>query len=104
MATYRVHITYNRPMYGTVYLETPNDEEVTNWTMDNFCYNNLDCISMEEDFHSDQTYEIEEYDGKWEKKNNTTEDWWYIDSTTGEQLERPEPEQLESNTDCMELK
>ena len=62
MAKYRVHINYNRPMYGTVYLETPNKEEVTDWTMDNFCYNNLECLSMEEDFHTEQTYEIEEYE------------------------------------------
>ena len=88
MAKYRVHINYNRP----VYLETPDDEEVTNWTMDNFCYNNLACISMEEDFHADQTYEIEEYEISTASDN---EDWWYIDSTTGEQLERPEPVQLE---------
>ena len=92
MAKYRVHISYNRPMYGTVYLETPNDEEVDNWTMDNFCYNNLACISMEEDFHTEQTYEIEEY------KSDVTEkhqDWWYIDSTTGEQLDRPEPKPVQ---------
>ena len=92
MAKYRVHINYNRPMYGTVYLETPDDEEVTNWTMDNFCYNNLDSISMEEDFHADQTYEIEEYEISIASDN---EDWWYIDSTTGEQIDRPEPVQLE---------
>ena len=88
MAKYRVHISYNRPMYGTVYLETPDDEEVDNWTMDNFCYNNLECLSLEEDFHTEQTYEIEEY------KSDVTEkhqDWWYIDSTTGEQIDRPEP-------------
>ena len=94
MAKYRVHINYNRPMYGTVYIETPNDEEVTDWTMDNFCYNSLECIDMEEDFHTEQTYEIEEY------KSDVTEkhqDWWYIDSKTGESIERPEsePEQME---------
>ena len=92
MAKYRVHINYNRPMYGTVYLETPNKEEVTDWTMDNFCYNNLACISMEEDFHADQTYEIEEYEISTASDN---EDWWYIDSTTGEQIDRPEPEPVQ---------
>ena len=47
---------------------------------------------MEEDFHTDQEYEINSYESDVTENH---QDWWYIDSKTGEQLERPEPKPVQ---------
>ena len=91
MPIYKVFMEYNRPMYGTFYLEVQDGEEVDDFTIENFTANYMECLIFEEDYHTDQSYDItcsaDPLSG-W--------DLWYINPETGEERERPvEPLQME---------
>ena len=87
MPVYKVFMEYNRPMYGEFYLGLQKGIELDEFVIENFLHWNIECLIMEEDFHTDQTYDINEVEDK-----DELDDVWWINEA-GEAIERPiEPE------------
>ncbi len=85
MPVYKVFMEYNRPMYGKFYLGVKQGVELDDFVIENFLHWNIECLDLEEDFHTDHTYDINEV------QDDSKLDVWWIDEA-GEQIERPEPE------------
>ena len=85
MPVYKVFMEYNRPMYGEFYLGVKQGVELDDFVIENFLNWNIECLDLEEDFHTDHTYDINEV------QDDSKLDVWWIDET-GEQIERPDPE------------
>ena len=79
MPLYKVDIHYNRPMHGQVYLNAKEGEEVDKFTVENFLANYIECLKLEEDYHTDHEFYIEKVPAIIEG-----EDIWHIDAKTGE--------------------
>ena len=60
MPIYKVDIHYNRPMHTQVHIEVKKGDEITNDTIRNFLANYIECLDMEEDYHTDHEFYIEE--------------------------------------------
>jgi len=82
MPLYKVDIHYNRPMHGQVYLNVKEGEEVTRYTAENFLIENIECLNLEEDYHTDHEFYIEKVPAIIEG-----EDIWNIDAETGESID-----------------
>ena len=93
MPVYKVFMEYNRPMYGEFYLGVKQGVELDDFVIENFLHWNIECLIMEEDFHTDQTYDINEVEDK-----DELDDVWWINEA-GESIERP----IEPETTQMEL-
>ena len=91
MPLYKVDIHYNRPMHGQVYLNVKEGEEVTRYTAENFLIENIECLNLEEDYHTDHEFYIEKvlvYD------KYDCLDIWNIDAKTGESIDNDDYEKI----------
>ena len=79
MPLYKVDIHYNRPMHAQVGLNVPEGEEEDKFTVENFLANYIECLNIEEDYHTDHEFYIEPVTGKL-----SGVDIWHIDAKTGE--------------------
>ena len=80
MPLYKVDIHYNRPMHGQVYLNVKEGEEVDKFTVENFLANYIECLKLEEDYHTDHEFYIKEIN----KPVNDESIWKMKDVKTGE--------------------
>ena len=80
MPIYKVEIHYNRPMHSQVHIEVKEGDEITNDTIHNFLANYIECLNMEEDYHTDHEFYIKEIN----KPVNKESIWKMKDVKTGE--------------------
>ena len=85
MPVFKVCMEYNRPMYGEFYIGMEKGKELDDFVIENFLHRNIECLELEEDYHTDHTYDI--YDAEDDPKLDI---WWINEA--GEQIERPKPE------------
>ena len=85
MAVYKVFMEYNSPWSGTFYLGLKKGVELDDFIIENFLHWNIECLELEEDYHTDRIFDIDEV------KDDSKLDVWWIDEA-GEEIERPEPE------------
>ena len=80
MTMYKVDIHYNRPMHTSVHIKVKEGEELNNDTIHNFLSNYIECLNMEEDYHTDHEFYIEKTNEIVDKKSI----WEMINIKTGE--------------------
>ena len=85
MPVFKVCMEYNRPMYGEFYIGMEKGKELDDFVIENFLHWNIECLELEEDYHTDRTYDI--YDAEDDPKLDI---WWINEA--GEQIERPKPD------------
>ena len=88
MPVFKVFMEYNRPMYGEFYIGMEKGKELDEYVVENFLHWNIECLDLEEDYHTDHTYDIHECR---HLEDDTKLDIWWINEA-GEQIERPKPE------------
>ena len=85
MPVFKVFIEYNRPMYGEFYIGMEEGKELDDFVIENFLHWNIECLELEEDYHTDHNYDIHD------AEDDPKLDIWWINEA-GEQIERPKPE------------
>tara|TARA_B100000470_G_C19725360_1_gene361993 strand:- start:479 stop:802 length:324 start_codon:yes stop_codon:yes gene_type:complete len=90
MPVFKVFMEFNRPMYGEFYVGMEKGKELDDFVIENFLHWNIECLELEEDFHTDHTYDIHEC---LHLEDDTKLDIWWINEA-GEQIERPKPEPI----------